>query len=38
VAEQKFDLLQILAVLPAKLDTDAAEVVGAEMFDSDLLR
>ena len=38
VAEQEFDLLQIPAVLPAELGAGAAEVVGAEVFDSDLLR
>jgi hypothetical protein len=39
VGEQEFDLFQIPAVLPALLvGTGAAKVVGAEMFDFDLLR
>jgi len=38
VAEQEFDLLQIAPVLPAELGAGPAEIVGAEMFDSDLLR
>ena len=38
VPEQEFDLLQIATILPAELGTGAAEVVSAEVFDSDLLR
>jgi hypothetical protein len=38
VAEQEFDLLQIPVVLPAELGAGATEVVGAEMFEADLLR
>jgi hypothetical protein len=38
VAEQEFDLLQIAAVLAAELGAGAAEVVGAEVLDPDLLR
>jgi hypothetical protein len=38
VAEQEFDLLQIPTVLPAELGAGTAEVVGAEVFDSNLLR
>jgi hypothetical protein len=38
VAEQEFDLLQISAVLPAELGAGAAEVVGTEVLDPDLLR
>jgi hypothetical protein len=38
VAEQEFDLLQIPAILPEEFRAGAAEVVGAKMFDSDLLR
>ena len=38
MAEQEFDLLQIPAILPAQLGTGAAEVVGAEVLDPDLLR
>jgi len=36
VPQQELDLLQIAAVLPAQLGAGAAEVVGAEVFDSDL--
>jgi hypothetical protein len=38
VAEQELDLFQIPAVLPAELDAGTEQVVGAEVFDSDLLR
>ena len=38
VPQQEFDLLQIAAVLPAQLGAGAAEVVGAEVLDPDLLR
>ncbi len=38
VPEQEFDLLQIPAVLPAELGAGAAQVVGAEVLDPDLLR
>jgi hypothetical protein len=38
LAEQEFDLLQISAILAAKLGAGAAEIVGAEAFDSNLLR
>jgi hypothetical protein len=35
--QQKLDLLEIAAVLVAELGAGAAEVVGAEVFDPDLL-
>jgi len=38
VPEQEFDLLQIAATLAAELGAGAAEVMGAEVFDPDLLR
>jgi hypothetical protein len=38
VAEQELDLLQIPAVLPAELGAGATQVLGAEVFDLDLLR
>jgi hypothetical protein len=38
VPEQEFDLLQITTILPAKLSAGATQVMGAEMFDPDLLR
>ncbi len=38
VAEQELDLLQVPAVLPAELGAGAAQVVGAEVLDADLLR
>jgi hypothetical protein len=38
MAEQEFDLLQIPAILPAEFGAGASEIVGAEVFDSDLLR
>jgi hypothetical protein len=38
MAEQEFDLLQIPAVLPAEFGAGAAQVVGAEALDPDLLR
>ena len=37
VPEQKLDLLQIAAVLPAELGAGTAQVVSAEVFDPDLL-
>jgi hypothetical protein len=36
--EQEFDLLEIPAVLPAQFRASPAEVMGAEVFDPDLLR
>ena len=36
--KQEFDLLEIPAVLRAQLGAGAAQVVGAEVFDADLLR
>ena len=38
VTEQELDLLEIPAVLPAEFGAGAAEVVGAEVLDPDLLR
>jgi hypothetical protein len=38
VAEQEFDLLQIATIFAAEFCAGAAEVVGAEMFEADLLR
>ena len=38
VPQQEFDLLQIPAALPTQFRAGAAEVVGAEMFEADLLR
>jgi hypothetical protein len=38
VPQQEFDLLQIPAIFPAQLGTGAAQVVGAEVLDPDLLR
>jgi hypothetical protein len=38
VPQQEFDLLQIPAILPAELGAGAAQVVGAEVLDPDLLR
>jgi hypothetical protein len=37
MTEQEFDLLQIPAILPAELGAGAAQVVGAEVLDPDLL-
>jgi hypothetical protein len=37
VAEQELDLLEIPAILAAQFGAGPAEVVGAEMFDPDLL-
>jgi hypothetical protein len=38
VPEQEFYLFKITATLPAELGTGATEVMGAEVFDPDLLR
>jgi hypothetical protein len=38
VPQQKLNLLQIAAILAAELGAGAAEVVGAEVLDPDLLR
>ena len=38
VPEQKLDLLQIPAILPAQLGAGATEVVGAEALEPDLFR
>jgi hypothetical protein len=38
VPEQELDLFEIPAVLPTQFRAGTAEVVGAEAFDSDLLR
>ena len=38
MAEEKLDLLEIAAILAAELGASAAEVVGAEVLDPDLLR
>jgi hypothetical protein len=38
VPEQKLDLLEIPAVLPTQFRASPAEVMGAEVFDPDLLR
>lgn len=38
MAEQEFDLFQITTVLAAELGAGAAEIMGAEVFDADLLR
>ena len=38
VPQQEFDLLEVAAVLPTQFRASAAEVVGAEVLDSDLLR
>ena len=38
VTEQKIDLLEIAAILSAELGTGSAEVVCAEVLDSNLLR
>jgi hypothetical protein len=38
VAEQKLNLLQIPAALTAKFRASAAEIMGAEVLDADLLR
>jgi hypothetical protein len=38
VPQQELDLLQIPAVLPAEFGAGAAEIVGAEVLDADLLR
>jgi hypothetical protein len=38
VPEQELDLLQIPAILAAEFGASAAEVVGAEVLDPDLLR
>jgi hypothetical protein len=38
LAEEEFDLFQIPAVFSAQLSAGAAQVVGAEAFDADLLR
>jgi hypothetical protein len=38
VAEQELDLLEIPAIFAAQLGAGAAEIVGAEAFDPDLLR
>jgi hypothetical protein len=37
VSEQELDLLEIPAVLAAELGAGTAQVVGAEVFDPDLL-
>src|SRR3984957_16371789 len=37
VPQQEFDLLEIAAVLPAELGAGAAQVVGSEVLDPDLL-
>ncbi len=36
--QQKLDLFQIAAVLAAELSTGAAQIMGTEAFDPDLLR
>jgi hypothetical protein len=38
VAQQEFDLLKIPAIVPAELRAGAAQVMGAEALDPDLLR
>lgn len=38
VAEQELDLLQIATTFSTELGAGAAKVMGAEVFDSDLLR
>jgi hypothetical protein len=38
VPQQELDLLQIAAILPAELGAGAAQIVGAEALDPDLLR
>jgi hypothetical protein len=38
VSQQELDLLQIPAILAAEFGAGAAEVVGAEVLDADLLR
>jgi hypothetical protein len=38
VTEQEFDLLQIPAILAAQFGAGTAQVMGAEVFDPDLLR
>ncbi len=38
MAEQELDLLQIPAILAAQFGAGAAQVVGAEVLDADLLR
>ena len=38
VPQQKLDLFQIPAILAAELGAGAAEIVGAEVLDADLLR
>jgi hypothetical protein len=38
VPQQKLDLLEIAAILPAQLRASPAQVVGAEVLDPDLLR
>jgi hypothetical protein len=38
VAEEKFYLFQITTILPAEFGASAAEVMGTEVFDPDLLR
>jgi hypothetical protein len=38
VAEEELDLLQIPAILPAQLGASTTQIVGAEVFDPDLLR
>jgi hypothetical protein len=38
VPEQELDLFEISAILPTELGAGAAQVVGAEVLDPDLLR
>jgi len=38
VPQEELDLLEIPAILAAKLGAGAAEIVGAEVLDADLLR
>src|ERR1700722_12480667 len=38
VPQQELDLLQVAAVLPTQFRAGAAQVVGAEVLDADLLR
>jgi hypothetical protein len=38
MSQQKFDLFEISAVLPAKLSAGTAEIVSPKVLDSDLLR
>ena len=37
VAQQELDLLEVTAILAAQLGAGATQVVGAEVFDPDLL-